>query len=55
VLTGNVSTEVQHELALRIAQSHAGQGSIVDSEEELERANHQPISYQKNSFAEVLS
>jgi hypothetical protein len=30
VLTGHVSTEVQHELALRIAQSHAGQRSIVD-------------------------
>jgi hypothetical protein len=30
VLTGNVSTEVQHRLALRIAESYAGERSIVD-------------------------
>jgi BON domain len=30
VLTGNVVTEVQHELALRIAQSYAGDRSVVD-------------------------
>lgn len=30
VLTGNVSTDVQHEIALRIAQSYAGDRSIVD-------------------------
>lgn len=30
VLTGNVSTDVQHKLALRIAESYAGERSIVD-------------------------
>jgi hypothetical protein len=30
VLTGNVDTEIQHELALRIAQSYAGNRKIVD-------------------------
>ena len=30
ILTGTVSTEEQHDLALRIAQSHAGDRKIVD-------------------------
>ena len=30
VLTGNVDTETQHDLALRIAQSYAGDRRIVD-------------------------
>jgi osmotically-inducible protein OsmY len=30
VLTGTVATEEQHDLALRIAQSHAGDRKIVD-------------------------
>jgi osmotically-inducible protein OsmY len=30
VLTGTVTTEEQHDLAMRIAQSHAGERKIVD-------------------------
>ena len=30
ILTGTVSTEKQHDLALRIAQSHAGDRKVVD-------------------------